>query len=168
MTKAFLLIGCVWSSLLAPMSAEAFSWLYDGKFGEEPRKLSVLIGSNGGRERRATGDMAGIIFGCDFDNRHVTLTLHPKSSPNLPRNTTLTNVQFQFDQKPVLRQTWDWLDEQTLAGKLIAGDLLNEAIESAQLVVEIGIGNTLHLDLAAARDDLLEFKRRCRKAIYRR
>lgn len=81
-------------------------------------------------------------------------------------------VQLRVDQAPALRSTWWWIapDMRSLGlavsppfGNRCDEDeqLLREAVDGQRLIAKVQTSNVFQFDLAAARNDLVEFTRRC-------
>ena len=160
MGKITLVIGFVGSALLPTVPLEAASRLFDtlDEFTDE-RQLGILLAPTAEFE-------AGFFFMCDIEKRQVFVGSGESSMTNMNPATDLTmpiNVRLRFDVKPAVQQTWRGVTN--FATKRPASDLLDEAIASARLIIQIGYGDILRFDLAEARNNLMEFERRCAEEI---
>lgn len=61
-----------------------------------------------------------------------------------------------------------WVQRETVAAKTNAHALLEQALRHDRLITKVGDSETMRFDLAAARLDLAEFKRRCDAMLERK
>lgn len=72
-------------------------------------------------------------------------------------------VTYRFDKNPAQTEIFFWRSTIKSNGAIRnnAEYFLSQAIKSERMLVKIGTDNVMRYDLLSARDDLIEFKKRC-------
>ena len=70
-------------------------------------------------------------------------------------------VTYRFDKNPASSQSFRWSSATNGAVKFSAGEILDRAIHADLLRVRIDSEEVMRFDLVSARDELIEFKKRC-------
>ena len=172
MGKSLLLIGCMYSVLLALVSvtdvmADQHSYWVDrvDEFTDERTLMVVVLVTDIDSDFLYT---ATLQFLCNFKRKSVSVTLY-LNSPWYDAFKTLKTmgILLRFDRKPAFEERWEWIGELSMAGKLLADPLFDEALVSNQLLVKTGYADVVRFDLVNARADMVTFNRRCSTALQR-